>query len=404
MVTPAARRLQCYDEMQRLVRCSTVLLCLQVALALQSQCDPRPGESCPPNLVVNMGGACTPCPDNKVKASESSVCAACQGANAINTYVMLDSEDCGSYQRNAFCFCKPGFGWDPLQNRTGVESYYWDCVACTGNKISVSTLNHDGVLFSECRDCTAGIGIVLLAWCFLCHCSRARPVLLSPHHHARCDGLHFYAGKIANDYHTECLDWLPIAMPLASLNASAITQNDESSLANFPFGTFSYGARYIGMSLDYWQIPRFFGRNSTHLNENALRLLQKYTSPTGAPPLVRIGGRWTDRSWWNPDRRTDRPFPATIDIVPETILTLAAVHERTGIRFILGMNLAAWIDPTHGATIGTSYLQAIDTHLGWDAVELLEVGNEVSELSTCSPYLQSFTSSFACRQKSSNRS
>ena len=118
---------------------------------------------CEPNLALNGDDKCAPCgPDTVPVRGDGSVggatdsCKPCSGDNTENAFVPLT--DCGNYPRSPFCYCKPGYAWEAGINfGSPLESINWNCVACTGNQISVSSTDANGLVSSTCQDCPPGM-------------------------------------------------------------------------------------------------------------------------------------------------------------------------------------------------------------------------------------------------------
>jgi hypothetical protein len=60
----------------------------------------------------------------------------------------------------------------------------------------------------------------------------------------------------------------------------------------------------------------------------------------GGPPTLRIGGRTSDASWWNP-AHLPRPPGIAFDITPRWLAQLSALVRVTHAHVLLGLNLAA---------------------------------------------------------------
>ncbi|HZV72739.1 MAG TPA: hypothetical protein VFF79_03400 [Conexibacter sp.] len=60
----------------------------------------------------------------------------------------------------------------------------------------------------------------------------------------------------------------------------------------------------------------------------------------GGPPMLRIGGRTSDASWWNP-AHWPRPAGISFDITPQWVARLSALVRASGADVLLALNLAA---------------------------------------------------------------
>jgi len=55
-------------------------------------------------------------------------------------------------------------------------------------------------------------------------------------------------------------------------------------------------ADYLGLSLEYWTLENYAGRNPKAINPIFVRLLRDILPPRGG--IVRVGGVTTDKTWW----------------------------------------------------------------------------------------------------------
>lgn len=122
---------------------------------------------------------------------------------------------------------------------------------------------------------------------------------------------------------------------LASRSAAAVP---PPPIATATIGATPAGVRvprsFLGLSMEY------FGFGHDGAAGPLLARLVEGLASGGGPPTLRIGGRTSDASWWNPGHLR-RPPGIAFDITPRWLAQLSALVRASRVHVLLGLNLAA---------------------------------------------------------------
>ena len=138
-------------------------------------------------------------------------------------------------------------------------------------------------------------------------------------------------------------------------------------------------AGFIGLSLEYRTVLSYAGSDPRALNPVFLQLLRNLAPDQ--PPVLRIGGDSTDWTWW-PVPKIQRPPGITYNITPDWLAVARALAERTGVHYILGINLEADVP-----AIEVAEAHALLAGIGRPHVAALELGNEPELYSRLAYYI-----------------
>jgi Glycosyl hydrolase family 79 C-terminal beta domain len=127
-------------------------------------------------------------------------------------------------------------------------------------------------------------------------------------------------------------------------------------------------AQFLGLSMEYTSLERYAGQSPAAINPVFRRLIENL-SP-GQPPVIRIGGDTTDRTWW-PVAGLSAPPGIKYTLDARWMSVLRALTQDTRARLILGINLEAG-----SATIAQAEARALVAGVGASSVRALELGNE----------------------------
>ncbi|HEX4804489.1 MAG TPA: hypothetical protein VFU94_01205 [Conexibacter sp.] len=127
---------------------------------------------------------------------------------------------------------------------------------------------------------------------------------------------------------------------------------------------------FVGLSMEYFGFGHDAGVRPGATPDPLLARLVRGLESEGAPPLLRIGGRSSDASWWNPAHR--RP-PAGVNyvITPRWLARLRTLVDATGARVVLGLNLAI-----RRPAAAAAWARAAARALPPGALAGFEIGNE----------------------------
>jgi hypothetical protein len=105
-------------------------------------------------------------------------------------------------------------------------------------------------------------------------------------------------------------------------------------------------------------------------NRTFYRLMAQLSRNNIGPVDFRVGGGSTDDSWWNPNNRPN-PRGVYTSIRPWMIGSLRSLHEQTGARLVLGLNLAQ-----RNPEIAADWARAAMAGIPRRAFSAFEIGNE----------------------------
>lgn len=164
-------------------------------------------------------------------------------------------------------------------------------------------------------------------------------------------GLTLCCGVSAGVAHADLLSALPVT---ATVGASP-------TRASVPPG-------FLGLSLEYQAVPAYAGSAPGTINPTLVQLIRNLTP--GQSPVLRIGGRSSDTTWW-PMSHMRTPHGVKHSLTPAWMQTTRALAAALDARLILGVNLAAGSPKVAGAEA-----RALVEGIGARYIQALEVGNE----------------------------
>jgi hypothetical protein len=125
---------------------------------------------------------------------------------------------------------------------------------------------------------------------------------------------------------------------------------------------------FVGLSLEYFALPRYVGRDPAHINPVFVRLVGAL-SPDGSP-VIRFGGDSTDWTWW-PVKGVPQPPGIRYVLTRRWLAVARATTHALGAHLILGINLEAG-----SRTLAGAEARALMGGLGRGAISAFELGNE----------------------------
>ncbi len=125
---------------------------------------------------------------------------------------------------------------------------------------------------------------------------------------------------------------------------------------------------FLGLSLEYSAVPAYAGIDPAAVNPVFEQLIRNLTP--GQRPVLRIGGKSADSTWW-PVPGITRPPGVSYTLSPRWLQLTRALERALGARMIMGLNLEA----------DSPYLAAAEARALIDgsqpgSVMAFEVGNE----------------------------
>jgi hypothetical protein len=131
---------------------------------------------------------------------------------------------------------------------------------------------------------------------------------------------------------------------------------------------------FLGLSIEFGSLYPYAGADPPAPNPLFVRLIDQL-SP-GQPPVLRIGGDSTDRTWW-PVPGMARPPWASYTLTPAWAAQARALSDSTHARLILGINLLA-----NSLTIAAAEARGLVRGIGRRRIAAFEIGNEPELYST----------------------
>ncbi len=125
---------------------------------------------------------------------------------------------------------------------------------------------------------------------------------------------------------------------------------------------------FVGLSTEYWAIPKLAGEDPRAENPAFAKLLANLAP--GQRPVLRLGGDSTDWTWW-PIPHVRAPLGIRYTLTSRWMQITSALIKATNARLILGINLEA-----DSRRLAGTEARALLSGLGRPAVEAFEVGNE----------------------------
>ena len=125
---------------------------------------------------------------------------------------------------------------------------------------------------------------------------------------------------------------------------------------------------YLGLSIEWGMVSRWFGTSGSQVVQPMVRLLQSISQ---APGVLRIGGNSEDGFTWAPDADISGNGAFNGTISRGMVDALFEVARQSGWSVVLGMNLRA-DDPANAAALA-AYVRSVDTS---HRLLAFEIGNE----------------------------
>ncbi|MEX2195993.1 MAG: hypothetical protein WD844_11970 [Thermoleophilaceae bacterium] len=127
---------------------------------------------------------------------------------------------------------------------------------------------------------------------------------------------------------------------------------------------------FLGFSMEYPDAPFKTGNTIVGLNPVFTGLVENLTASGSGPPVLRLGGGFSDQAWWNPTGRP-RPFGVTTDLAPAFTDAIGAFASLTGMPLILGLNFVQR-DPSIAAEVAREFMARLPN----GSIRAFEIGNE----------------------------
>jgi hypothetical protein len=155
----------------------------------------------------------------------------------------------------------------------------------------------------------------------------------------------------------------------------AAASKPPTSAARLPVVTVNPGVAgamiadgFLGLSIEYWAIEAYAGKNPDAVNPVLARLISDLAP--GQTPVLRIGGVSTDQTWW-PVAGVKRPPGVFYNLNARRLEVMKGLADMTGARLIMGITFEADSRLLAGAEAG-----AMATIIGSSHIEGFELGNE----------------------------
>ena len=127
-------------------------------------------------------------------------------------------------------------------------------------------------------------------------------------------------------------------------------------------------AGFVGLSIEYWAIEAYAGRNPAAINPALGRLLRDLAP--GQTAVLRIGGASTDQTWW-PVPGVKRPPGVFYSLNERRLRVMRKLADEGGARLILGITFEA-----DSRVLARAEARAMVAAIGRGRIDAFEVGNE----------------------------
>jgi Glycosyl hydrolase family 79 C-terminal beta domain len=127
-------------------------------------------------------------------------------------------------------------------------------------------------------------------------------------------------------------------------------------------------AGFLGLSIEYWAIGAYAGRNPAAINPALPRLIRNLVP--GQTAVLRIGGVSTDQTWW-PVAGVKRPPGVFYRLNERRLEVMQTVAEEADARLILGITFEA-----DSRVLARAEARAMVAAIGRSRIYAFELGNE----------------------------
>ena len=127
---------------------------------------------------------------------------------------------------------------------------------------------------------------------------------------------------------------LPKRLP----GAATLPEHSSIITVGGPLHVRPVGPGFLGLSIEYYAVQKYAGRDPHALNPVFLQLVRNLDP--GQSPVIRIGGDSADWAWV-PAPGITKPLGAKVTITPDLLRVLGALGAHLDARLILGLNLEA---------------------------------------------------------------
>jgi hypothetical protein len=127
-------------------------------------------------------------------------------------------------------------------------------------------------------------------------------------------------------------------------------------------------AGFLGLSIEYWAIEAYAGRNPAAINPALVRLVRDLVP--GQTAVLRIGGASTDQTWW-PVAGVKRPPGVFYGLNERRLGVMRKLADEAGARLILGITFEA-----DSRVLARAEARAMVAAIGRGRIDAFELGNE----------------------------
>jgi hypothetical protein len=127
-------------------------------------------------------------------------------------------------------------------------------------------------------------------------------------------------------------------------------------------------AGFLGLSIEYWAIEAYAGRNPAALNPTLTRLIRDLVP--GQTAVLRIGGVSTDQTFW-PVAGVKRPPGDFYRLNERRLEVMRKLADEAGARLILGITFEA-----DSRVLAGAEARAMVAAIGRSRIDAFELGNE----------------------------
>jgi Glycosyl hydrolase family 79 C-terminal beta domain len=160
----------------------------------------------------------------------------------------------------------------------------------------------------------------------------------------------------------------PVRSPVAGRRRS--TPARPSSVVTIDPGTqgSTIAPGFLGLSIEYWAIGAYAGRNPAAINPALARLIRDLAP--GQTAVLRIGGVSTDQTWW-PVPGVKHPPGVFYRLSARRLMVMRKLSEEADARLILGITFEA-----DSRVLAGAEARAMVAVIGRSRIDAFELGNE----------------------------
>jgi Glycosyl hydrolase family 79 C-terminal beta domain len=160
----------------------------------------------------------------------------------------------------------------------------------------------------------------------------------------------------------------PVRSPVAGRRRSSPARPSSVVTVEPGVGGSAIAPGFLGLSIEYWAIGAYAGRNPAAVNPALARLIRDLAA--GQTAVLRIGGVSTDQTWW-PLPGVKRPPGVFYRLSARRLMVMRKLADEADARLILGITFEA-----DNRVLARAEARAMVAVIGRGRIDAFELGNE----------------------------